>query len=323
MATKILSARDFDLNQLLNAVAHILATDPTIREGRFFYHSGTKTFRFQTDTQTVVLGSLDQVTPPAADVSLNGHKATNAADPVNPQDVATRAFVEQVAVGISDRIADPVRVASGANIDVTAPGTTIDGVTMAVGDRVLLRAQTTTTDNDLWRFEGDLAAMTRITEDPVIDGTLVAVAEGTSAGSVYVQRTTPSGARGTWSQDWAFFGGGSTYSADESTLHLEGSVFSLISPVALTNGGTGATTASAARTNLGATGKFAATIGDGLATSIAVTHNLGTQDVLVSVHDAASFAEIECDVVKTDANTTTLSFTNAPATSSLRVTVVG
>lgn len=69
--------------------------------------------------------------------------------------------------------------------------------------------------------------------------------------------------------------------------------------------------------------KFAATIGNGTDTSIAVTHSLGTRDIVVSVHDASSFAEVECDVVKTSTTVVTLDFTTAPATNSLRVTVHG
>ena len=43
--------------------------------------------------------------------------------------------------------------------------------------------------------------------------------------------------------------------------------------VAVAHGGTGASTASAARTNLGVMEKVTATIGDGSATSFAITHN--------------------------------------------------
>ena len=43
--------------------------------------------------------------------------------------------------------------------------------------------------------------------------------------------------------------------------------------IAVAHGGTGASTAAAARSNLGATTKVTGTIGDGSATAIAVTHN--------------------------------------------------
>jgi hypothetical protein len=69
--------------------------------------------------------------------------------------------------------------------------------------------------------------------------------------------------------------------------------------------------------------KYAANVGNGALTSIAVVHNLGTRDVLVSLHDAATYEDVECDVVKTDTNTVTLTFATAPASNAYRVVVVG
>lgn len=66
---------------------------------------------------------------------------------------------------------------------------------------------------------------------------------------------------------------------------------------------------------------YAATIGDGAATSIAVAHGLGSSDVQVSVCRVSDGATVLCDVARTDVNTVTLSFNRAPAASSLRVIV--
>lgn len=55
-----------------------------------------------------------------------------------------------------------VRVASiGANVTVSAPGTTLDGVTLAAGNRVLLKDQTTGSQNGVYQFNGSAVAMTR------------------------------------------------------------------------------------------------------------------------------------------------------------------
>ena len=56
---------------------------------------------------------------------------------------------------------------------------------------------------------------------------------------------------------------------------------------------------------------------------IAVTHNLGTQDVTVTVREVGSQARVLVDWVATDANTVTLSFAVAPASNAFRVSVVG
>lgn len=73
----------------------------------------------------------------------------------------------------------------------------------------------------------------------------------------------------------------------------------------------------------GETNQYAATIGNGSATSIAVTHGLGTVDVIVSVHVIATGKEVDCDVTKTSGNVVTLTFATAPALNALRCTVIG
>lgn len=67
--------------------------------------------------------------------------------------------------------------------------------------------------------------------------------------------------------------------------------------------------------------RYSADIGDGSATSIAVTHNLGTTDVQVTVKQGTAF--VECQADATDANTVTLGFNTAPALNALRVTIIG
>lgn len=94
-------------------------------------------------------------------------------------------------------------------------------------------------------------------------------------------------------------------------------------------GGTGATTAAGARSNIGATTKYAAsnaeiTPSSGTATWT-VSHNLNTSDTVVSIRDLSDDSEVMVDVVHTDANTVTLSWTSAStvAANSYRVVVVG
>jgi len=51
---------------------------------------------------------------------------------------------------------------------------------------------------------------------------------------------------------------------------------------------------------------FKATIGDGSDQDIAITHSLGTRDVIVQIYDASSYETIIAEVVRTDANTVTI-----------------
>lgn len=69
------------------------------------------------------------------------------------------------------------------------------------------------------------------------------------------------------------------------------------------------------------TGGYAANIGNGSATSYAVSHGLGTIDVNVMLKDNSTLAQVFADVVITDANTVTISFAVAPASNAYRVII--
>ena len=73
----------------------------------------------------------------------------------------------------------------------------------------------------------------------------------------------------------------------------------------------------------GFTKKVSASVGNGTNTSFALSHNLGTRDIQVQVFDNATYDTVECDVVRTDTDTVTVSFTTAPTTNAYRVVVVG
>lgn len=68
-------------------------------------------------------------------------------------------------------------------------------------------------------------------------------------------------------------------------------------------------------------GGYAANVGNGSATSFALTHNLGTVDVVVQIKDTATLELVIADVVITDANTVTVSFASAPSNNAYRVII--
>lgn len=68
-------------------------------------------------------------------------------------------------------------------------------------------------------------------------------------------------------------------------------------------------------------GGYAANIGNGALTTIPVTHNLNTLDVIVELKDASTGEILYTDVVITDVNTVTLYFAVAPTTNQYRVIV--
>ena len=99
-----------------------------------------------------------------------------------------------------------------------------------------------------------------------------------------------------------------------------GTVSGLTSDIAVTDGGTGASSESAARTNLGistgtpttSTSTLARIAAQGCAASsgstrtTTVTHNFGTTDVIVQVFEASSGATVVGDVVRGSANAVTV-----------------
>lgn len=66
---------------------------------------------------------------------------------------------------------------------------------------------------------------------------------------------------------------------------------------------------------------YATSVGNGVLTSIPVTHNLGTRDVSVQVYDTTTFDTIYVETVRTTTAVVTLEFTTAPATNKYRVVI--
>lgn len=76
-----------------------------------------------------------------------------------------------------------VRVVATANVNISSAPSSVDSVTLSTGDRVLLTAQSTASQNGIYDFNGAAAAMTRSTDSDAwneIIGSLVAVVEGTA-----------------------------------------------------------------------------------------------------------------------------------------------
>lgn len=71
------------------------------------------------------------------------------------------------------------------------------------------------------------------------------------------------------------------------------------------------------------TRKAAANVGNGVNVSFALVHNFDTRDVVVNVYDSVTYETVEVDVVRTDSNTVTVTFAQAPDASAYRVVIIG
>lgn len=182
------------------------------------------------DTQ-VRTNRLDQMAAPTADVSFNSRKITSLADPVSNQDAATKAYVDTVAQGIhshtSCRVATAAALPSctysngtsgiGATLTATANGAlTVDGVTVAVDDRVLVKNQASSFQNGVYVVTatgsaGAAFVLTRSTDmnqDVEFPGSFEFVEEGTvNADNGYVCTTDLPITIGTTGITWTQFSG--------------------------------------------------------------------------------------------------------------------
>lgn len=248
-------------------------------------------------------------------------RVTNLAAPSSAGDAATKGYVDSLVEGLAWK--DSCRVATQSNINLSSPGATIDGVTMASSDRVLVRAQTTASQNGIYVWNGSAVAMTRSLDASTfaeLEQAVTTVEEGTSAGTSYRQDQV-NGTIDVSTVSWQTFGT-SAPAASETTAGIaeiatQAEVDSgtddarIVTPLKLANWS-------------GRLRKVSSNVGDGSATSYTVTHNLNTRDVVVRVFpNSGEYDDVEVDVQRTSVNAVAVVFATAPASNAYRVVVLG
>ena len=220
---------------------------------------------------------LDQMAAPTGSVSLNSQTITNVADPVNAQDAATKGFVEATSQGLD--VKGSCVAATTGNITISTAlnnGDTLDGVTLATNDRVLVKDQSTASQNGIYIVGSSPARADDLAAGADAAGMFTFVEQGTvNADNGFVCTSNKGSAVvGTNNLTFAQFSGagqitagdgldksGNTLSIDlkangglviESTeIAVDLAASSITGTLAIGDGGTGATSASAARTALG------------------------------------------------------------------------
>lgn len=281
-----------------------------------------------TDSQVNAAAAIahSKIASPIAAYSWNAQRLTNLADPTSAQDAATKNYVDSMSQGLDFKTS--VQAASTANIaTLTTVSATnaLDGYTLVLGDRVLLKDQTTASANGIYTINGVGVAPTRATDadasGELSKGTLVYVENGTVNGTQQWIMTAstatpwvPASSGSTWTQ----FSGASTLTAGAG-LTASGNAFAV-------GQGTGIVVAAdtVSIDTAVVVRKYAVAFGDGTSTALTITHNLGTQDVTVGVYNASSpFEEWECDIEHTSTNALTLRFAVAPTSNQFRCVVHG
>lgn len=247
-------------------------------------------------------------------------KVINLPSPSSSGDAASKSYVDSLVEGLAWK--DSCRVATQANLNLASPGATIDGITMASQDRVLVRAQSTASENGIYVWNGASTAMTRSLDASTfaeLEQAVTTVEEGTSAATSYRQDQV-NGTIGSSSVSWVTFGAAAP-AASETTAGI-----AELATQAETDAGTDdlrIVTPLKLATWSGRIKKYSVSIGDGSATSYTVTHNLASRDVHVTIYNASTYDEVLTDVTHATTNTLTIVFATAPASNAYRVVVIG
>jgi len=164
--------------------------------------------------------NISALAAPAADVAWGGYKITGLADPTNAQDAATKNYVDAVKTGLD--VKQSVRAATtapGTLASAFADGSVIDGVTLATGDRILIKNQTDASENGIYVVNAT-GAPTRAadanTSAEVTAGMFTFVSEGTAnADSGWVLTTNDVITLGTTNLEFAQFSGAGQVAAGD------------------------------------------------------------------------------------------------------------
>lgn len=255
------------------------------------------------------------------DLDLGGvAKVINAQDPTSAQDLATKAYVDANIEGLAWK--DGCRVASTANVTIASPGASIDGISLTSGDRVLLKNQTTASENGIYIWNGAAVPMTRAADMSTaaeVESAITTVEEGTANAGTTWRQTAVNVTLGTTSLAWTSFGTVAPAASETTAGVIE------IATQAETDAGTDdarAITPLKLANYAGRAKRFAASFGDGSATQFDIVHNLGTTDVVVSVRRNSDGRHVTAQVTSLNSTTVRINFNVAPALNAFRAVVV-
>lgn len=254
-------------------------------------------------------------------LDLQGNKITGSADPSAGTDLVNLQYLQNFLKGIDWK--ESVRAASTANLSLAAPGASIDGVSLTTGDRVLLKDQTTGSQNGIYVWNGAAVAMTRAndadTSAEVTAGMAVFVSEGTTNGDkAYVLTTNDPITLDTTALVFTQFGGG-TLPIAGAGMTLTGSTLD----VGAGNGITvGADTVSVDASVVARKFTNSATHASGA--TVSYTHSLGHRDYAVSVCINATGEDITSGVdITKNTNSVDVGFSASQGANTIRITVIG
>lgn len=155
----------------------------------------------------------------------SSQRVINVADPSSASDAATKAYVDNSLLGL--RWKSPVRVATTTNI--TLSGTqTIDTVGVTAGQRVLVKNQSTASENGIYVVAaGTWSRATDADSAAELNSATVFVAEGTANVDKAFTQTAEVTTLGSDTVTWVQFGAGTAYIAGSGLTESPAGTFNI------------------------------------------------------------------------------------------------
>jgi len=197
-----------------NAVTTVKITDLNVTTPKLADLNVTTVKLADLNVTTAKLADLNVTTPKLADLNVTTVKLANNAvtpakadltvlwafttsptvpTPTTATQVANKSYVDSVASGLQIKTA--VAAAGIVNVSVASAPATFDGYAATSGDRILLKNQTTASENGIYIFNGAGSAMTRATDMPAgssAAGVFTFIQQGTTlADTGWVCTTNP------------------------------------------------------------------------------------------------------------------------------------
>jgi hypothetical protein len=224
-----------------------------------------------------------------ANVNLNSNKIINLATPTADTDAANKAYVDGIAQGLDVKASVHVATTTAGTLATSfANGQTIDGVVLVTGDRILIKNQSTASENGIYTVNAT-GAPTRSTDmnsAAEFAGAFTFVEEGTTlADTGWVCTTNNPVVVGTTPINWSQFSSAGAYAAGDG-LTLVGNVFNVGAGTGIT---VGADTVSLTNTSLTVNGTSIALGASGTVTAAAGTLTGATLASGVTASSLTSF----------------------------------
>ena len=264
--------------------------------------------------------TLSMWSAPTADLSIGTNKLTNVVDPTAAQDAATKNYVDTTFAGSGALIyqggydastAPPsAGVLQGWTYAVTVAGTGggFFSPALEVGDLIISNINTPTTAADWTEINKNIDVAT---------ATVQGIANFPTAGGLSVS----SGAVSMANVGTAVTNLGSASESLKITTDAKGRV-SAASKQSIAITSSQVTNFSTSVSTLIAATKFSTRIGDGVAVSYPVKHNLGNLNVMVQCYNNTTGETIYATVTRLDVDTVQVDFRTPPAVSDISVMVL-